>query len=417
MKRLLFVPCLFFIACGSDNSAGIDSFIEDIATQQCAWEFRCCTDAEIKAQDGRKYGTQDACVPYRKLALQDELFMSMLAARQSRLRLDHDKAKVCLDAMMAQACNPKPNQPTPMPSMESMTACNEVFVGTTRVAEPCQFAMECEKGAHCVFNKATPGAGVCVPYQKEGDICNATADCDPSVTNLYCAPQDFKCHIRARLGEKCAYTLDTAGKPTLPLLIECDTAIGNAYCDPVSSTCKQLPAAGEACLSPPPPGVTTSCDPDPKLHLTCRTTSGSSTGVCMGLAKNGEDCTSISCDAGLYCDTSSGSSRLCRPLPTLGQSCATAGQCALPYFCNFGKSPATCDQPAQLGQPCSAGTICDVTLWCDTTTSPSAPTCKAKLGDGVACVSDVQCQSNDCSATSPRICNPTPPSAVVCVGR
>jgi hypothetical protein len=183
----------------------------------------------------------------------------------------------------------------------------------------------------------------------------------------------------------------------------------------VSSTCKQLPAAGEPCLSPPPPGVTSSCDPDPKLHLSCRTSGTSSTGVCTGLAKNGEACTDIACDTGLYCDSSTGTSPTCKPLPTLNQTCSTSGQCATPYFCNFNKSPATCDQPAQLNQPCSNGAICDVTLWCDTTQATAI--CKSKLADGSACTTDQQCLSDDCNAATPRVCNPTPPSAVLCVGR
>ena len=86
MKRILLLCSLLLPACGSDNTAGIDDFIETIATQQCGWEFRCCTDTEIKAQDGRKFTAQDDCVPYRKLALQDELYSSMLAARQGRMR-------------------------------------------------------------------------------------------------------------------------------------------------------------------------------------------------------------------------------------------------------------------------------------------------------------------------------------------
>ncbi len=415
MTRRLLLACLLLAGCGSDNTSGIDSFIQDIATQQCAWEFRCCTDAEIKAQDGRKFAAQTDCVPYRKLALEDELFMSMLAARQNRLKLDHDHAQACLTQMMAAACNPKPNQTTSMPTMNQLDACNDVFVGTTSVGQPCQFAMECEKGARCVFNHATPGSGVCVPYQQKGDICNASEDCDPSVAQLYCAQQDWHCQVRARLGEHCAFTVDGAGRPTLPLLVECDTSLGNAYCDPATSTCKQLPGAGQPCLSPPPPGVSSSCDPDPKLHLVCRTSASSSTGVCTGPAKLGEDCSNSACDTGLYCDPSTGSGRTCQPLPTRGQSCANAGQCATPYFCNFGKSPATCDQPAQVGQSCANGTVCDVNLWCDTT--GTMPTCRGKLSDGTMCTSSLQCQSNDCSASSPRICNPTQPSAVACVGR
>ena len=414
MRRILILCSLLFSACGSDNTSGIDDFIASIATQQCGWEFRCCTDAEIKVKDGTKFTAQDQCEPYRKLALQDELYSSLLAARQGRMRLDHDKSQACLMQMMSMACNPKPNQPATPPSMQ-LDACTNVFVGITAVGQPCQFPLECEKGAHCVFNKLTPSAGVCEPYQKQGDICNASSDCDTSTPQLYCAQVDWKCHLRAKLGEKCAYTVDSAGKPALPLLMECDNTIGNIYCDPVSSTCKQLPAAGEPCLSPPPPGVSSSCDPDPKLHLTCRTSGTSTSGVCQGLAKNGEDCTSVACDTGLYCDSSTGTTHTCMPLPTLNQSCSISGQCAMPYFCNFNKSPATCDQPAQLNQPCSNGAICDVTLWCDT--SQAQAVCKAKLADGTACTSDLQCFSNDCNAATPRVCNPTPPSAVLCVGR
>ncbi|MDB4965927.1 MAG: hypothetical protein JWN44_1616, partial [Myxococcales bacterium] len=89
--------------------------------------------------------------------------------------------------------------------------------------------------------------------------------------------------------------------------------------------------------------------------------------------------------------------------------------CATPYFCNFNKAPATCDQPAQLGQMCGGGTVCDLTLFCDTT--GAMPVCKSKLADGTMCTTSTQCLSSDCSATSPRVCNPTPPSAVLCVGR
>lgn len=415
MKRTLFLFASVALAgCGSDNTSGIDDFVQSIATQQCAWEFRCCTDAEIKAQDGRKFMTQDECVPYRLLSLQDALYANMLAAHQGRMKLDHDKAQACIAAMMSMSCNPMPNQPAAPPTM-ALAACADVFVGITPVGQPCQFALECEKSAHCVFDKATPSVGVCVPYQEEGDICNASSDCDPLVTELYCAEQDWKCHVRAKLGEKCALSVDGAGKPKLPLLLECDDSAGNLYCDPLSSTCKQLPAAGQPCLSPLPPGVSSSCDPDPKLHLTCRTSGGSSGGVCAGLAKSGEDCTNIACDSGLYCDSSTGTTRTCKPLPTINQSCAGAGQCATPYFCNFNRSPATCDQPAQLGQPCSNGATCDVDLWCDS--SQSTPLCKSKLADGATCSFDEQCLSDDCNAATPRVCNPTPPSAVLCIGR
>ena len=415
MRRTSLLICsLLLPACGSDGTAAIDSFIQDVATQQCAWEFRCCTDGEIKTQDGRKFADQNGCVPYRQLSLEDELYTSRLAARQGRLRIDDKKAQACIASMMTRVCNARPGQPAPMPAMSNVDACVSVFNGVTPVGQPCQFAGECVQGSRCVTDKLTPGSGVCVPYQKENEICNADGDCDPSVAQLYCAKQDFKCHVRAKLGDKCAYTTDSASRSSLPLLLECDASVGNIYCDPASSTCKQLPGAGQPCLSPPPPGVSASCDPDPRLHLVCRTTTGSTSGVCMGPAKQGEDCSNVACDTGLYCASATGA-RTCQLLPTLGQSCSTAGQCATPYFCNFAKSPATCDQPAQLNQPCSNGSVCDVGLYCDTT-QPTA-LCKSKLADGASCMSSLECSSDDCSATSPRVCVPAQQGGVLCIGR
>src|SRR3569833_978638 len=102
MKRTLVLLCsLVLPACGSDNTSGIDDFIQSIATQQCSWEFRCCTDAEIKVQAGHKFMSQDDCVPYRKLALQDELFSSLLAARQGRMRHKHKHTQTNHKQMMS----------------------------------------------------------------------------------------------------------------------------------------------------------------------------------------------------------------------------------------------------------------------------------------------------------------------------
>ncbi len=411
MKRNLILCSLLLLPACGDNTSGIDSFVESIATQQCAWEFRCCTDAEIKVQEGTKFTTDDECVPYHKLALTDELYTSLLAAKQGRMRLDHKQEKACLAQMSAMACNPKPGAPVTTPTM-MLDACATVFTGITPVGHACEFAMECVKGAHCVFDQQTPTIGVCEPFQKEGEICNASTDCDPTVDQIYCAEQDWKCHVRGKAGQPCAYTLSPSGAAELPLLLECDNTDGTLYCDPTSSTCKQLPESGQPCLSPPPPGVSSSCDPNPALHLTCRTTGTSSAGTCQGLATSGQDCTSVACDTGLYCD---GTTRTCLPLPTLGQSCSTSGQCATPYFCNFNVSPEVCAQAAEVNQPCTNGSTCDVNLWCDT--SQATPICKAKLADGTTCTTDLECLSDDCNPATPRVCNPSAPTAVLCVGR
>jgi hypothetical protein len=406
--------CSAVAGCGSPSTGSVDLFIANMATQQCAWEFRCCTDAEIQTQDGHKFTTQDQCVPYRQLTLENELYVSRLAVSQGKLKLDDGKAQACLAQMMAQACNPKTGTTNPMPGM-TMDACANVFIGVTPVGSPCQFADECVTGARCVNDSLTPGSGVCIPYQESGQICNDTTDCDPLASPvLYCAQQDFKCHTRSQAGGPCAYTLDSAGKPTLPVLLECDTT-GNLYCDPTSNTCKTLPTAGQPCLTSPPPGVTDSCDPDPTLRLVCTTPAGSTMGTCMGPAQVGQSCTSLPCDTNLYCDPTTS---VCAMLPTLNQSCATIGQCLTPYYCNFAKQPATCDQPAQLGQSCQSVT-CDTNLYCDTTTTPAMPTCKALLADGAVCTSSIQCASHDCTgiALNMQTCAASPAPVVMCSGR
>jgi hypothetical protein len=371
MRKLTYsfvCAALAVAGCGSDSS-GVDSFIESIAKQQCAWEYRCCTDAEIKKQEGNRYMSQDACEPYHELSLQTELYANRLAVKQGHLKIDKKQADACLAQMGAVACNPKPGAPPQMPSM-AMDACVDVFVGATKAGQRCELPIECEKGTHCAMALGA-SAGVCVPYQKENEICNTSKDCDPSVDQLYCALQDFKCHKRSLEGQPCAYTIsETTSKETLPLLAECDTTNDNLYCDPASKTCKHLPAAGEPCLTTLPPGVSASCDPDPDLRLRCVTPTGGAGGTCTAPAKENQDCTNVNCDVDLYCDTSAPPSRVCHHLPGLNESCATTGACVSPYYCDF-TGGNLCHRRAQLGERCDTSTICDIGLFCDSSLDPA----------------------------------------------
>jgi hypothetical protein len=417
MKKsyLAFALAASLSGCGDPNTAQVDSFIQQMAQLKCDWEFHCCTDAEITQMDGRKFAANDesSCVPYRALELTDQLYIDRLAVREGRLRVDSDHASACLNQMQGMACNPMPGQPPPMMDPMAIDECAHVFIGNTPAGNECIYSNECVDGAHCVSDQLAVGRGVCVPFQRENDICNTDSDCDPKVAQLYCAKQDFKCHVRAKLGAACAYTTDSTGKvASLPLLLECDNRIGNVYCDPLSSTCRQLPADGELCLSPLPPGVTSQCDPDPTLGLVCDTTGGG-TGTCRAPGGPGADCSQFACNSKLYCDTSTGSS-VCTALPGLGQSCQISGyRCAQPYFCNTSQTPYTCDQPAQIGQSCSTRT-CDTGLYCDPTR-----VCAARLPDGSRCTSFEQCLSDDCAIPAgggQQVCIPAV-TGIQCTGR
>jgi hypothetical protein len=315
--------------------------------------------------------------------------------------------------MEARVCNPKPGMVIMPLNPMTEDPCVNVFVGNTAAGDECIYTHECVKGARCVADQGAVGRGVCVPYQQEEAICNAAADCDPTVKQLYCAKDDFKCHLRGKLGEKCGYTLDAQGKnPTLPLLLECDNGLGNVYCDPVTATCKQLPGDGEACLATAAPDVNRRCDPD--FVCVSTSTTPNAPGTCHGPGKLGDDCSTstLGCDKNLYCDSTT---LRCKAPPGLGGDCeASNGRCALPYFCNFQKALPVCDQPAGLNQDCSM-TPCDTNLFCDTTTR----ICLSRLPDGAECTTSAECLSLDCATTggTVRTCQPQTTAAVQCIGR
>ena len=384
-----------FAGCGNGGNTGaVDDFVKNLATAQCAWEFRCCTDAEIMQQEMGKFADQATCVQFAELALQNLHYGEKLAVKEGRIVVDSAQASACIAQQQALMCNSATGMTTPPQMPGTVDPCTQVFKGNTAVGNACQFANECVKGAHCISTGAGT-EGVCVPYQEEKQICNTSTDCDPSVFNLYCAKQDFTCHLRSPLGGPCAYTIDpTTSMPTTPLKLECDTSTAGLYCDPASSTCAALPGSGQPCLMQPlPPGVNSQC----AQGLVCDT---GGTNTCRGPGMLGDDCSRIPCDTkqSLYCD-SSVMPATCKALPGLGDQCTQNFECAKPYFCNTASGPPyLCAQAGQLGDACG-GTMppCDpTTLYCD----PVTPrTCKAKGGAGAPCTSSTMCLSGFCNFT------------------
>lgn len=403
------VACASF-GCGSPGTGSVDSYINSVAQASCDWEFRCCTAAEIMQQEMTKFKDAATCLKFRQLTLEDQLYAERLAVRQGRIKVDNGQVQACLAQLNAKACNTPPGmQPPPPPPPGTIDPCTQVFVGNTAIGDACLFASECVKGAHCVPTGAA-GEGVCVPYQQEKQICNTSTDCDPTVKNLYCAKQDYTCHLRSPVGGPCAYTIDpTSNMPTRPLLLECDTSgTASVYCDATSMTCKTLPGSGQPCLAPPlPPDANARCD----TGLSCDT-SGGMPGICRGPGNVGDDCTNFPCNSMLYCDRSV-TPNTCKTLPGLGQMCTTNFACAKPYYCNF--NTRICTAPAGLGQMCGGGVQCDTGLYCDTNMAPS--TCKMLLPDGAMCMNGQQCASGICNfgPGGVRTCSPSPVT-VQCIG-
>jgi hypothetical protein len=379
-----------------------------LAAARCAWEFRCCTDAEIGQQEGGKYTDEATCELYQQLALESTMYADRVAVRESRSAVDGAQAALCVAAQMTKACNAASGSTSPSrPPPGTVDPCSLVFKGATAVGDECGFATECVRGGRCVA--AGSAQGVCVPFQEEAQLCNASADCDPSVAGLYCAELDFTCRVRSTVGGPCAYRIDpVTNLASTPLFLECDTSSADLFCDPTSRTCRALPQSGDPCLSPPlPPGIGSACAPG----LLCDMP-GATGGICRGPGNVGDDCTRIPCEASLYCDRSVTPNR-CSALPTAGQPCQQSSfRCAAPSYCNVSVSPYVCATPAQLGQPCSGSVLCDTSLYCDST-GATASTCQARLPDGWTCTQNGMCLSSDCSSG---MCVPSPVS-VLCIGR
>jgi hypothetical protein len=360
-----------------------------------------------------KYKDQATCEQFQELALQDVHYAEKLAVRQGRITVDSAQASACVAAASGKACNAAPGSPPPPPTAPgTVDPCTLVFKGATAVGDACQFANECVKGAHCVATGAGV-EGVCVPYQEEKQICNTSSDCDPTVFNLYCAEEDFQCHLRSPAGGACAFTIDPVTMmPTTPLKLECDDSTGTLYCDATTMTCQTLPGAGQPCLMPPlPPGVQSAC----ASGLVCDT---GGTNTCRGPGAVGDDCTRIPCQTMLYCDRSA-TPNTCKAFPSLGETCsaATNFQCAKPYYCNTSMPPPyACAAPAELGQACTGSISCDTGLYCDTTTATR--TCKMKLTDGAMCTQSLMCLSNICNFTGGASGTCATSTVIVqCVGR
>src|SRR6185369_64863 len=98
MRKTLFLVIFGSVACGTPAQTvdEVDQFVEGLAFQQCSWLYKCCTDPEIKSQEGVKFNTQVECVPYKQLALVNQLYVERLGVREGRLRVDPDQAKACL---------------------------------------------------------------------------------------------------------------------------------------------------------------------------------------------------------------------------------------------------------------------------------------------------------------------------------
>jgi hypothetical protein len=362
----------------------VDALVDSTAKAYCSWQFKCCAVPEILSMTTR-YVTEDECVPYLKLELGDLLASTSLAVDGRRQALDPAAAAACVDQLSAQACNGAAQLGALLPSTP---ACAHVFTGRVAAGAACQAIADCAAGSHCLFPQLgstsppdpitglfgdlTTVSGVCTPFQPPGGICNTSDDCD-AAAGLHCRSSDYRCGPFAQAGEACAVSLVGPGVPGTGGN-DCDSAAG-LYCDignalimgpggpSAQGICRPSPRDGEPCVPPQPfQTVSSLCDPDPTLRLSCVGSGFNGNGICETAAKVGDACGGSGlppCDSGLVCSVSiSGAIGACAAAPGQGQPCTILGECLDPAVCN----PATkvCDLPGVLraGDVCGANTDC-----------------------------------------------------------
>lgn len=316
MKRCWFL--LLLTGCGTDTKA-IDSFIGSMAAELCAWEFNCCTDAEIQVKEGKRFADQRSCADYRALDLESELYQNRVAAERGLVQLDASSATSCLATLKARttACNvivPKYGG-VPLPDV-----CNQAFVGKTAAGDACEFYGQCATGSRCITSGAL---GACVPYQQEGEPCNYSGDCDPAVAQLYCATYDYRCHVRAKLGDPCVLNADVVGQPMIGA--ECENPSGDIYCNVTVGVCMRYLGAGAACSTTPFSGSQPyQCNPS--LGLSCYS------GFCLNDPSCGV------CAADQYCNTTTVA---CAPKLDDGATCTSDASCKS-NSCTYASTKRVC---------------------------------------------------------------------------
>jgi hypothetical protein len=190
----------------------------------------------------------------------------------------------------------------------------------------------------------TPSPGLCVAYQKDGEPCNQSTDCD---ANHSCRTPEFVCGPPTPEGEPCTPVLDPL---TGQVTSNCDVNAG-LFCDQsFTFTCRHFPRAGEPCNQLGSP----QCDPDPAQQLSCDSFSG----ICKPPGQEGDACGGPAippCRESLACHaTQPDGIGMCGALPVSGERCTD--RCASPTVCAAG----ICTNPgvAPLGAPCSSNGDC-----------------------------------------------------------
>ena len=361
---------VFALTCKTENLPAGLHLADDLAAAFCQHQLDCCSPAELGEVAQGRYTTEAECLPFARLAAEQQLAVLENAIVSGHIVVDGTAAAACVRAYAQRACNTSqvaPEMVDQLPNIaQALAACPGLMEGRVPAGGHCEIAEECMPGTRCSGGGTAVGTGAggfgggfiapaaangaCIAVARLGGACNETADCDPR-DNLTCRKPGFVCGRRAKLNEPCGFDPQTGG-PT----IECDFT-QKLVCDFNQNVCRRAPGKDEPCdeLMFPP------CDPDPTLALSCNPV----TRVCKAPGQEGADCGGLAnppCRFDLACiPTQSDGIGACGPVPGEGSPCTD--KCVSPAACDA--STRTCKRPGSkpLGTPCASADEC-VTLTC-----------------------------------------------------
>ena len=318
-------------ACSGESDAGppltVDEYITAAGDALCNRFVRC---GELASMEVCRTG---GIFPLVSLAEIDSLRAAFAAGRAT---FDGEKARACVDALVASACDQETSG-----TRTSPLACLQVARGTAHGGEPCAVDAECVS-----------------------QFCNqAFSSCDNACCLAICGGD-----IPPDPGE---------GKPCLS-----DTCGDGLYCaGSAPGTCRRLVAAGAPC-SP-----AEECD----YGYRCDVENGSRF-VCLPVPRLGEPCTGICRELGTMCDPTT---NVCVPLSKPGDPC---DQFANPLACGgFNQCDATghCAPSAPVGVPCTS--VCaSPNQYCSIPAGSTTGTCQLLAKANEACAADIACASQHC---------------------
>lgn len=351
---------------GTPSIAGID----DVVSEVCEWEFRCCDEGERAyrlspfADDAADCATRliyemrqsnATANPYKSGPAASGGILGILGytVDLSRVEVNPAGAAQCVAAWRARGCNEQPDAGVRCdgPGEPDPCALTNLFRPKLAIGDECTEELaetgawndvECETGSTCLPAEHPDNpkdVPICVKRGLEGQPCTADDDCD---FDFYCSDGD--CAEKGDAGDSCSFE-----DPEEPVPGEeeeqCKAGLS---CHPTELECVESCTLGATCAADASCPAGSGCAP---LEV------GESTdvfSVCTELGKSA------------------------------AASCNTDGDCTAAYYCDGAK----CQADKQASQACAAANQCAEGLHCDLTTTG---TCVTNIAAGAACTQKEQC--------------------------